>query len=91
MHGRRMPRPSVPNVILGEVLRRLREDRGLSQEELAHRAKLHRNYIGFVERAERNPSWNNVARIAEALDVSMTELARKYDAQRQRTAKPTSR
>lgn len=51
-----------------------REHLGISQEELADRAGLHRTYIGGVERGERNLGLLNVLRIARALGVSLCVL-----------------
>ena len=76
-----------PNVFLGQVLRRLREERGLSQDELATAAQISRNHIGLIERAERNPTWNNIAQIAAALGVTLTQIASRYDRARTRYAK----
>lgn len=50
-------------------LRRIRLERGFTQEVLAHTADLHRTYIGAIEREERNVSLNNVEKIALALRV----------------------
>ena len=47
---------------------------GYSQEELAFRAGVHRTYLGGIERGERNPSLENIAAIAEALGVTLSEL-----------------
>ena len=58
----------------GERVRELRQAKGLSQEELAFRAKVHRTYLGGIERGERNPALKNLAAIAKALDVSLSEL-----------------
>jgi len=58
----------------GRRLRQLRTDRGLSQEELAFRAGLHRTYISSAERGERNVSLVNLVRLARALDVHVREL-----------------
>jgi transcriptional regulator with XRE-family HTH domain len=60
----------------GRRVRELRLARGLSQEELAFRAGVHRTYLGSIERGERNPALRNIAAIAEALDVSLSELFR---------------
>lgn len=58
----------------GERVKALRRAKGLSQEELAFRAGIHRNYLGGVERGERNPALDNIAAIAKALDVTPGEL-----------------
>ncbi|MDW9957990.1 helix-turn-helix domain-containing protein [Sinorhizobium meliloti] len=58
----------------GREIRRYRLARGLSQEQLAERASLHRNYIGFLERGERNASLTTLFAIARSLDVGLGEL-----------------
>ena len=58
----------------GDRVRELRLSKGLSQEELAFRVKIHRTYIGGIERGERNPSLKNIAAIANALGVTLSEL-----------------
>lgn len=60
--------------LFGERLRELRIERNLSQEQLAELAGLDRNYIGQIERAERNVALVNIVRIAKALDVQPGEL-----------------
>jgi transcriptional regulator with XRE-family HTH domain len=60
--------------IFGKRVRKLRKARGLSQEELAEIAELHRNYIGGIERGERNVALLNILRLAQALGVSLSEL-----------------
>lgn len=58
----------------GAHVRELRLKRGLSQEDLADAAALHRTYIGSVERGERNISLLNIVSIARALKVSPSLL-----------------
>jgi transcriptional regulator with XRE-family HTH domain len=61
---------------VGINVRRLREGRDLSQEELAFEADLHRTYISGVERGVRNPTVTVVAKIAKALGVTPDQLLR---------------
>ena len=59
---------------LGQRIRQLRIDLGWSQEELAHRADLHRTYVVGVERGQRNVSVDVLAQIAKALGVGISSL-----------------
>lgn len=61
-------------VQLGKNIRRIREAKGLSQEELAFRAGLHRTYVSGVERGVRNPTVVILARLARALDAPLSDL-----------------
>lgn len=63
-----------PKKKLGERVRALRKEAGLSQEELADAAGLHRTYIGAIERGERNISLINIVQIARALRVKPAYL-----------------
>lgn len=51
-----------------------RQQLGLSQEELAERAGVHRTYIGMLERAEKNVTIYNIERIARALEIAPYQL-----------------
>lgn len=59
---------------VGERIRHYRKLKGLSQEELAEAADLHRTYIGSCERGERNITIINLAVICEKLDVSLYDF-----------------
>ncbi len=62
--------------IFAENLRKARQAKRLSQEDLAELANLHRTYVGSVERAERNVSIDNMERLAAAIGVALPELLR---------------
>lgn len=68
-----MPNPD-PQKVFGNRLRELRVQRKLSQEKLAELADLHRNYVGGIERGERNPSLVNIVKLAHALAVRPAKL-----------------
>ena len=55
-------------------MRRMRQERQLGQEALAELVGIHRNYLGGIERQERNVGLDNIARIARALGVSPSRL-----------------
>ncbi len=63
----------------GAVLRRRREAAGISQEALAAKAELHRNYVGLLERGKQIPSILVVEKLAKALDTSMASLFRELE------------
>jgi transcriptional regulator with XRE-family HTH domain len=72
-----IPQNSSLRQRFAQNLRKIRLERGLSQEALADLAGLHRTYIGSVERGERNISIDNIERLAEALDCQVTDLLKR--------------
>lgn len=77
-----MPNPSSKRqdpalVALGAAIRSLRESRSISQEALALRAEVDRSYMGRIERGDNNVAILTLARVANALGVSMAQLLRK--------------
>lgn len=59
---------------VGIGVRTLRVNRGLSQEQLGELSNLHRTYIGFIERNERNISVNALESVAHGLGMKLSEL-----------------
>jgi len=59
---------------LGEILRQLRKERGLSQEELALESGYHRTYISLLERGQKNPLLRTIFELAKALEVAPSEI-----------------
>jgi transcriptional regulator with XRE-family HTH domain len=60
--------------IFGRNVRRVRQQRGLTQEQLAFEAEIDLTYVGGIERGKRNPSLLVMARIADALTVPLVKL-----------------
>ena len=60
--------------IVGRNIRRLREARRMTQEQLAFEAQIDLTYVGGIERGRRNPSLMVMVRIADALDVPVGDL-----------------
>jgi ribosome-binding protein aMBF1 (putative translation factor) len=71
---------------LGAAVRELRARRGLSQEQLGVRGRLHRNYVGGIERGELNITFRVLLKIARGLNVPLSELIEMYE--RNRAAPP---
>jgi len=65
-----------PQRALGRAIRELREDRGATQEAVAHDAGITTATLGVIERGHSNPTWATLKGIAAALEVSMVEIAR---------------
>ncbi|MBN8683157.1 MAG: helix-turn-helix transcriptional regulator [Chitinophagales bacterium] len=61
-------------VRFGIKVREIRKMRGLSQEELSFKANLHRTYIGMIERAEKNITLVNISKIADALEIPISDF-----------------
>jgi transcriptional regulator with XRE-family HTH domain len=63
----------------GQQVRSLRQNKAMSQEELASRAGVHRTYIGMIERGEKNVTIITMIKLATALEVTITELLKDFD------------
>ncbi len=63
----------------GKAVRRRRRELDISQEELAERSGLHRNYISSIESGTRNPSLKNIEKLVKALETSISEFFANYD------------
>lgn len=61
-------------IAFGKIIREKRLTLGLSQEKLAEKADLHTNYVGSVERGERNIAIENIYALANALECSPKDL-----------------
>jgi transcriptional regulator with XRE-family HTH domain len=59
---------------LGRAIRTARKARGISQEELAHLSSIDRSYMSSIERGGQNPGIVSIARVAFALEMTLTEL-----------------
>ncbi len=80
-----MPHAAVEdaNVALGTAVRRLRERRGITQEDLAHDAGVTTGTLSKLERGQSDPAFSTVVKVAAALDVSLGELGAAVDAEEQ--------
>ncbi len=66
--------PSKILIKFGQKVRAERQKQGLSQEELAEKAGVHRTYIGMIERGEKNITLLNIEKIAKALGIPLDKL-----------------
>jgi len=79
-----MPRHASSDPVLGGVLRRLREERGISQEALAVHAGLTSGTLTRLELGQSDPSWSTICAVAKALDVRLREIVTAIEAQQER-------
>lgn len=63
-----------PLTEFGNKVRAIRQKQKMSQEELAEKARVHRTYIGMVERAEKNITLKNMVKIANALNTPLNKF-----------------
>jgi len=75
-----VPRAPKPDPALASALRRLREDRDLTREALAFHAGLTTGSLARIELGQSSPSWDTVRKVAKALGISLTELAKAVEA-----------
>jgi transcriptional regulator with XRE-family HTH domain len=75
--------------LVGRRIRSLRKERGMSQELLGEKGGFHYSYIGQIERGEKNISLLNLAKMASALEVSLSQLFTYADEEEQRTESET--
>ncbi|MBO7129227.1 MAG: helix-turn-helix transcriptional regulator [Prevotella sp.] len=64
----------VELIELGKIIKSKRELKGLTQLELAEKSGVDRNYIGMLERGERNPSYLSLLKIAKGLNIQVFNL-----------------
>ena len=80
MATKQRDRSKAPEAVLfGNALRRLRTERGWSQERLAEAAGITLNYVGNLERGEQGPSLNILVRLARALETDLPLLLAEFD------------
>jgi len=69
-------------VAIGNAVRLLRRNIGISQEELAEKSGLHRTYVGMIERGEKNITVLSATKIAKALGVPLSSLIKAAEGRR---------
>ena len=80
-----MPRRAEPTaeqeqLILGQALRTLRKQAGMTQEQVAERLEVDPTFIGRLERGQRGAHWRTIRRILAAVNASTSDFAREIDA-----------
>jgi transcriptional regulator with XRE-family HTH domain len=63
----------------GRAVKRVRVQRGLTQEQVSAASGLHPTYISDIERGARNPSWEAITRLAQGIGVPTAEIAAQFD------------
>lgn len=71
-----MVKINAVSVKIGKSIRKIREEKAITQEELALGAGLNRAYIGYIERGERNPTLKTLNKISQALKTPLSKLVK---------------
>ena len=74
----------------GQVIRRLRQERGWSQEQLGFEAGVDRNYISLIELGKNSPSLKMLSRLSAAFDVAPSDLLLAAEARTRKRSRPSS-
>lgn len=85
-----MPRRDDPQIGLGKAIRAFRKEAQLSQETLGHRAEIHPTWISHIESGRINPTWGNVRRIANGLEIPLAQLADRAEELERKFGEPPS-
>ncbi|WP_345946518.1 helix-turn-helix transcriptional regulator [Bradyrhizobium sp. 150] len=70
-----------PNITLGKIIAGLRQSAGLSQEELADRAGIHRTYVSQIERGLKSPTIVMLLKLSKALETTPSKIMRQFEAE----------
>jgi transcriptional regulator with XRE-family HTH domain len=73
------PKHSPAHQALGRTVRFLRAKGGWSQEELGLRSRLHRNYVGAIERGEINPTFRVLLKLSRGLELPLSRLISEWE------------
>jgi transcriptional regulator with XRE-family HTH domain len=76
-----MPHPRDASLALGVAVRRLREQRGVTQEDLAHDAQVTTGTLSKLERGQSDPAFSTIVKVAAALGVCLGEIGAAVDAE----------
>ncbi|MGA8938655.1 MAG: helix-turn-helix transcriptional regulator [Acidobacteriaceae bacterium] len=76
--SRRAARPTAEEAF-GQVLKELRRQRGISQEELAFKSGYHPTYVSLLERGQKSPSLRTIMSLSTALDTQPSEILRQVE------------
>src|SRR6478672_9586346 len=76
---------------LGRAVRELRARRGLSHGELGFRARMHRNYVGAIERGEINPTFRVLLKLERRLQLPLSEIIQLWERRAPDTVSPRLR
>lgn len=80
-----------PALVFGSVLRQLRAEAGLTQEQLGFEAELQRNYVSILELGQQQPSLSTILKLAVALKCPARELVGRVEDELARGAQPGKR